>query len=230
MSTAHQLASVIVAAGSSRRMGFDKLTAPLAGRPLLAHTLAAFQTCPEVGAVVLVCAEERVGDFERLAADYSIAARVVPGGRERRDSVWKGLEALASASPEFVAIHDGARPLITAEAISSCYQMAREFGAAACAEPETDTVHRVNANLCPIENVPRQSLWRMQTPQIFSFPAMFRILSEEPANDAPATDEVMAWIQSGATARVFETPDWNFKVTHPRDLPWADSILRARSL
>jgi len=211
-------------------MGFDKLVAPLAGRPLLWHSLAAFQACPEVAEVVLVCGKERVGEVEALASEFPKIRQVVFGGKERRDSVRCGMDALAASAPALVAIHDGARPLITAAAITECYQLACLHGAATCAEPETDTIHRVNADLCPVELIPRQNVWRMQTPQIFGFSALDDLLRAEGPDGAVQTDEVSAWMRTGAALRIFETPDWNFKVTHPRDLALAEAVLRSRSL
>lgn len=211
-------------------MGFDKLVVPLAGQPLLCHSLAAFQACPEVNEVVVVCGKERVGEFEALTSDFAKIRQVVPGGQERRDSVLCGMAALTASEPAWVAIHDGARPLITAAAITECYQMACLHGAATCAEPETDTIHRVDAELRPVELIPRQNVWRMQTPQIFGFSALHSLLRASGTDGIAQTDEVSAWMRSGAAVRIFETPDWNFKVTHPRDLALAEAVLRSRSL
>lgn len=210
-------------------MGFDKLVAPLAERPLLTYSVAAFQNCPVVEAIVLVCGRERVGEFEVLTAEFPKVQQVVAGGAERRDSVLCGMEALVALSPSFVAIHDGARPLITADVISECYQQARHHGAATCAEPETDTIYRVDADFSPQELIPRQNVWRMQTPQIFGFPTLYDLLRTEDPDSLPQTDEVSAWMHSGASLRVWATPEENFKVTHPRDLALAESILLARS-
>jgi len=228
MSTSPNLVAVVVAAGSSRRMGFDKLTASLLGRPLITHALEAFQRCGDVDAIVLVCGSERVEEFTKLAADFPKVNKVVPGGRERVDSVLRGLEAFASPEPIFVAVHDGARPLITPEAISMCYKQAVEFGAAVCAEPETDTLHRVDGDLCTVENVPRKNLWRMQTPQITEFSLLLSLIREMQEGGNLVTDEISVLMRSGGKARVVETPDWNFKVTYPRDLQLAETVLKAR--
>lgn len=209
-------------------MGFDKLVAPLAGRPLLSHSLAAFESCSVVDAVALVCHPGRVGEFETLAADFSKVRWIVPGGKERRDSVRCGLSVLDPLGPAYVAIHDGARPLVTPDVISQCHQLACQSGAASCAEPETDTIYRADDALCPQELIPRENVWRMQTPQIFGFAALSDLLRADHLDRTAQTDEVSAWIRSGATLRILETPDWNLKVTHPRDLAVAESILRAR--
>lgn len=223
------LAAIIVAAGSSRRMGFDKLTAPLAGHPLIHHTLAAFQACEEVEQIVLVVGAERLEEFRQIAQPFSKVAQVVPGGRERVESVLAGVRALQAAAPLFVAVHDGARPLITPQAIAQCYEAALTEGAAVCGEPETDTLHRTDAQRLAIETVSRQNLWRMQTPQILRTDVLQSILEEAAAEGATITDEISLLVRLGQQARVVQVEDWNFKVTYPRDLALAESILQQRS-
>ncbi len=223
------LAAIIVAAGASRRMGFDKLSAPLAGRPLLAHSLAAFEQCPDVERIVLVAAAERVGEFQAVAADFPKVAGVVAGGKERVESVLAGVRACAEWNPIFAAVHDGARPLVTPEAISACYAAARENGAAVCAEAVTDTLHRVNGDGLTIENVSRKNLWRMQTPQIMEFAVLRSLLEDVREAGGTITDEISLLIRSGARARVVDPGSENLKVTWPRDLALAELILAARS-
>ena len=222
------LSAVIVAAGSSRRMGFDKLTAPLLGRPLVAHSLAAFEACAEVSSIVLVCAGERMGEFEKIAAPFAKVREVVAGGKERVDSVLAGVTALDDLAPAFVAVHDGARPLITPSAISACLAAARETGAAVSAEPVTDTLHRTDASGLALETVSRDNLWRMQTPQIVATPILRQLLLAARDSGAAVTDEISLLLRDGRKARVVENPDWNFKVTYPRDLALAAMLLKNR--
>src|ERR1700741_2538497 len=105
--------AIVVAAGNSQRMGFDKLTADLGGRPLFIRTLERFENCPEVDEIVLVANEERTKPFGNLVREYGLkkVAAVVTGGADRHLSVWKGLGALSEGA-ELVAVHDGGRPLI----------------------------------------------------------------------------------------------------------------------
>jgi 2-C-methyl-D-erythritol 4-phosphate cytidylyltransferase len=222
------LSAVLVAAGSSRRMGFDKLTAPLLGQPLVAHSLAAFDACVDVGSIVLVCASERMGEFKKIAAPFAKVREVVAGGKERVDSVLAGVSALDDQAPAFVAVHDGARPLITPAAISACYAAARETGAAVSAEPVTDTLHRTDAAGLALETVSRDNLWRMQTPQIVATPVLRQLLLAARDSGAAVTDEISLLLRDGRKARVVENPDWNFKVTYPRDLALAEMLLKNR--
>ncbi len=209
-------------------MGYDKLMAPLAGHPLIYHTLAAFQECADVEDIVLVCSGERMEEFREVAAPFGKVSKFVAGGRERVESVLAGAEAFADPKPIFVAVHDGARPLITPRAISACYEVARETGAAVCAQPVTDTLHRVDTENIAVETVSRRHLWAMQTPQIMELDVLESILRDVQTEGVTITDEISLLLRSGGKARVIECEDWNFKVTYPRDMELAEMILRSR--
>ena len=122
--------------------GLDKLLAPLAGRPVLAHSIAAFAEHPSVGQIVIVASEANQTAIEELVEDVAPEARVVLGGARRRDSVRAGLGALTRC--EFVLVHDGARPLVTAVMINAALAGAREKDAAICAVQVADTVKQVD--------------------------------------------------------------------------------------
>src|ERR1041385_1288571 len=130
------LTAIIVAGGSSQRMGFDKLFAPLNGRPVVAHSIAAFESTASVRNIILVGRAERLSDYEELVRTQSFrkVTAVVPGGMRRQDSVQRGLERLA-ANSDFVAVHDAARPLVRPEMVERIYQSAQDHGGAACAAP-----------------------------------------------------------------------------------------------
>lgn len=210
-------------------MGFDKLAADLCGRPVVVHSLAAFDACAEVETILLVCASERREEFETLAAPFRKVRQVLAGGSERMDSVLAGVSALGEPGTGYVAVHDGARPLITPAAISACFLAAREAGAAACAEPVADTLHRSGPDGCVRETISRENLWRMQTPQIVAAAVLKNLLLEARESGIPATDEVSLLLRAGGKARVVENPDWNFKVTFPRDLSLAEAVLKNRN-
>jgi 2-C-methyl-D-erythritol 4-phosphate cytidylyltransferase len=133
------LDAIIVAAGSSRRMGFDKMTADLAGRPVIARTVDAFERCAGVRHIHVVASEENHARFGPLLQGFAKLRPLVLGGAHRHLSVWNGLSAL-DPTAEFVAVHDGARPLVTTGMIEQSYQKAREMGAACVASPVTDTL------------------------------------------------------------------------------------------
>src|SRR5690606_10710015 len=126
---------IIVAAGSSRRMGFNKLLAPLAGEPVLRRTLRVFQACPAVAEIIVVAGDAVREEVEAWRKDaLTKVVSVIPGGAERHLSVHAGLQALNTAST-IVAVHDGARPLISSDQITRCIEAARAQAAVACARP-----------------------------------------------------------------------------------------------
>ncbi|PWU09378.1 MAG: 2-C-methyl-D-erythritol 4-phosphate cytidylyltransferase [Verrucomicrobia bacterium] len=221
--------AIIVAGGSSRRMGFDKLTAVLAGQPLLSHTLRAFEESPSIKEIFIVCDPRRKAQFSHIAQEYEIKklSALVPAGKERRDSVWNGILATAEKS-EYLAVHDGARPLITVRLIESCIQTAIRSGAACVAEPVVDTLHRANENKMLIGTLPREGLWRMQTPQVFRRKELYEAYSHLIRENTPATDEATAFLNMGKRVFVEEANDWNFKITVPKELTLAEMILAER--
>jgi len=221
-----RVSGLIVAAGASRRMGFDKITAPLAGRPLLAWSLAAFEACGEIGACVLVCPESRIAEFSAIAAPFPKFRLVVPGGAERSESVLNGLAALGAFSPDLVAVHDAARPLVTPALISAVVAAASEYGASAAAEPVSDTLHRAGAGGLLEETVPRDRLWAMQTPQVAGFVALCGAIQ----SGKPQTDEISALIRAGLRPRPVFHDGRNFKVTFPGDISLAEAVLALRKV
>lgn len=227
------LTAIIVAAGSSQRMGFDKLFADLAGLPVVAWSISAFQDCAEVGNIILITRPEREPAFRKLAAEFgwSKLGAVLPGGAARHLSVWNGLEAIQAdpaARDGWVAVHDGARPLITPALIGSCFGLAREAGAACCAAPVSDTLKRVGPDRRISGSVDRTDLWGMQTPQIFSFPVLRGAYEKLMAAGELVTDEASALETSGLPVALHHSSEYNLKITYPPDLRLAGLILAAR--
>jgi len=228
------LTAIIVAAGSSRRMGCsDKLWIPLANKPLIAHSLSTFAAAPDVGEILLVVRPEQVDRFKTLLNLLALGkiVRLVPGGRERCHSVWNGLQALPETC-SFVAVHDGARPLVSQRAISGCYALAKKTGAASCAIPVTDTLKKVrNATetglLYISGGVERSQLWAMQTPQIFSRNIIVNAYQRMLEADQVLTDETSAVQEAGGEVAIFYNEDWNPKITYPNDVKLAEYMLTA---
>jgi 2-C-methyl-D-erythritol 4-phosphate cytidylyltransferase len=210
-------------------MGFDKVTAPLAGRPLITWSMAAFEACEDIGDCVLVCAESRLDEFRTLAAPFKKFRDIRPGGRERADSVLQGLNGLSPAGPALVAVHDAARPLVTAELISQVIAAAVDWQAAVAAEPVSDSLHRAAGAGHLVETVPRENLWAMQTPQVAGCKVLREAIVAAQSSRQPITDEISALIRAGLRPRAVSHGNWNFKVTYPRDLLLAEAVLGARS-
>ena len=231
----NRLTAVIVAAGSSQRMGFDKLFADLAGLPVVARSVSAFQVCPDVESILIVTRAEREHTFHRMAHEHgwSKLRAVLPGGAARHFSVWNGLQAVAEnagSQSGWVAVHDGARPLVTPEMISRCFLLAREVGAACCAAPVSDTLKRAGADGQICGSVDRANLWGMQTPQIFSFQVLYQAYENLLAADLQVTDEASALEALGLPVALFNSGEYNLKITYPPDLRLAEFILAAREL
>jgi len=217
-------AAILVAAGSSSRMGFDKLTAPLCGRPVLEWSLRAIQSCPAIDRAVLVCASGRIAEFTGLAAGFPKFRDVVVGGAERGISVLHGLQALAPAPPDFVAVHDAARPLATPGLFEKVLAAASGRGAAAAACAVTDSLHRADSSGALAETVPRANLFAMETPQVARHGVLQAALE---AHRNGATDEVSALIAEGVHPVPVLHGEPNFKITFPRDLALAEYFLQA---
>lgn len=223
------LSAIIVAAGSSQRMGFDKLLALLGDRPVLAHTIDAFERTASVQEIVLVARKERVAEFEELVRQHAFkkVRCVTPGGEQRHDSVRAGLTSL-SKDATFVAVHDAARPLITPEQIQRVFELACLHGAAALAEPITNTVKRADKDCVVTTGVSRENLFAMQTPQIFARDLIEKGYVAVAANKLAVTDEVSAVEQVGAKVVLLPNEEWNVKITYPRDLLLAQAVLARR--
>jgi 2-C-methyl-D-erythritol 4-phosphate cytidylyltransferase len=225
------VSAVIVAAGSSRRMGFDKLFATLGGKPVIAHSIGAFERAREIAEIILVTRAEQTDRLEELIAreGFKKVSRVVEGGAERHLSVWQGLQAV-NADASFVAIHDGARPLTTPSVIHGCLELARRNGAACVAAPIPDTVKRASEAGMVVESVERAGLWAMQTPQIFSTSIILQAYAAIVNAGETVTDEVSAVQRLGVNIALLRNDEWNFKITIPRDLELAEHVLASRGL
>ena len=220
-------AAIIVAAGSGTRMGFDKLLAPLAGQPVILHTLLAFEACADIQGIWVVSGTERGEIIRDLAAEMRITKLrgIVPGGAERHFSVWNGLQALP-AECRLVAVHDGARPLVQPAQISRCIEKAATSGAAASARRVTETVKRADAAGCVTGSVDRDGLWIMETPQVFALPALRSAYEDVLRRGMLVTDEVSAMELAGHATWLVENPAPNPKITLPGDIEQAERWMR----
>ena len=217
--------AILVAAGRSTRMGFDKLWADLGGRPVLAWSLDTLAACHALDRLVVVAGEERHDDTWRLVGarvPARLRPRTVLGGERRRDSVAAGLEALDGCS--WVLIHDAARPFITDRLIVRGLAEVSQSGACVAALPARDTIKRVDADRNVLETPPRAELWTVQTPQLFRVDLLKHALA---ATEDDATDEAALVERIGGTVRVFEGEVKGFKITTPDDLEIARALLAA---
>ena len=224
MNTTHTPTScgaIIVAAGSSRRMGMDKLLWPLDGVPVLRRTIESFASSPAISAIVVVCPEERWRLLD--LPEFSKPVLRADGGETRQDSVALGLAALPQDCL-MVAVHDGARPLVAPADIARCVEAAATHGAAALARRVTETMKRSDSGDFCGEPVSRELLWSMETPQIFTTALLRQAYAEVARRNLTVTDEVSAAQAAGIRVKLIESLHPNLKITTPGDLALASAL------
>jgi 2-C-methyl-D-erythritol 4-phosphate cytidylyltransferase len=222
------LSAIIVAAGSSERMGFDKLFALVSGKPVIAHTIAAFENTKCVDEIILVGRADSLGELRKVIGKPTKVKQIIAGGAERSDSVRAGLEHVDPKS-NFVAVHDAARPMITPEKITRVFEAARTSGGATLAETINDTLKRADADLAVVGSVDRDGVYAMQTPQVFEKKLLEEAYEFVANKKVTVTDEVSAVALLGKKVVLVPNHDFNFKITYPRDLPMAEFVLKQRA-
>lgn len=211
--------AVLLCAGESRRMGFDKLITPLAGRTPIERCVTALT---EGGAEEIVFVVSEATRALCTGLMPGLPTKLVFGGAERRDSVLAALNALDAAADDLVLIHDAARPLIRAEAARRCYESAARAGSGVMAVPAADTLVRADGGFSVID---RAGVWRMQTPQAFRFGP---IRDAYRAGAEGCTDDASVFARAGHTPRLVTGSAENFKLTGADDWRMAETLLIAR--
>ncbi len=217
--------AILVAAGSAQRMlGIDKMLAPLSGVPVLLRTVRALSASECIDRIYIVTREDLLEQVRALCEKEPKFGQVVAGGDSRAQSVLRGLEA---AEEELVAIHDGARPLVTAEVIREAVLTAAEMGAAAPAIAVHDTIKVAQGGIVT-ETPDRSSLFAVQTPQVFQREKIIKALKDALEKNLPLTDDCSAAELAGLTVRLTRGSEENLKITVPTDLILAEAILKRR--
>lgn len=163
-----RVVAIIVAAGEpAGKNGFDRIFSPLAGKPVLAHSVAAFEACAAIHEIIVVANQSSLALAWNLVKEqnWTKVTKIVPGGARRQDSVAAGLQETGEC--DWVMIHDGSRPLVSIGEILDCLDAARKYGAAILAVPTRDAVKMVNAEHLVRGTPDRSTLWLTQTPQCF---------------------------------------------------------------
>jgi 2-C-methyl-D-erythritol 4-phosphate cytidylyltransferase len=220
--------AIIVAAGRGTRMGpnVDKLFLQVAGRPLIVHTWARLDSVRALDEIVLVVRAGMEQPFHDLARQYTLTKpfRLAPGGAERQDSVWNGLQAVSSTA-EIVAIHDGARPCATEELFEETIRAARQTGAAVAAQRVTDTIKESDGGELIARTIDRSRLWSVQTPQTFQLSIIRAALKAVRDKGLLVTDDTAACELIGQPVQLVQSRKPNPKVTAPADLPLIELLL-----
>lgn len=220
--------AIIVAAGSGQRFGSEtpKQFVPLCGKPLILHTLEPFIECDAIDGIVLVLSEEGERIFAEISADLP-SVRIIRGGETRAQSVRNGLIAI-DPQTDVVAVHDGARPLVTIEEIGETVRTAERTGAACLVTTVSDTIKSIRGNEIAA-TLDRTQLRRALTPQAFQTHVL-RKAFENADLDERVTDECYLVEKLGHPITVVEGSPRNIKITHPEDILFAEAVLSTNTL
>jgi 2-C-methyl-D-erythritol 4-phosphate cytidylyltransferase len=216
--------AVIVAAGSASRMGgINKITADLCGEAVIRRAVRAFQECDAIREIVVVTRSDLLVPVMDLCHEFTKLQAVIVGGQTREESVLMGFGAL-SDKVKLVAVHDGARPLVTWQLIDRVVRAAGAYGAAAPGIPVKDTMKLVEGGL--VKQTPdRRLLQAIQTPQVFDRDLLRGALQKAIKDGAKITDDCSAVERLNMCVKIVEGDERNIKITTPLDLRIAQMIL-----
>ena len=222
------VSAVVAAGGTGTRMGENKLLMELCGMPVLARTLIALEKCEMIDEIVISAHKDSVMEYGMLARKYGIKKLkcVVPGGENRSISVFKGINAV-SEECRFVAVHDGARPLITNQELENVIHKAFYTGAATASVPVKDTIKQISDSKITA-TVDRANLVQVQTPQVFDIDLIKGALTKVIAENISVTDDCQAMEIMGFNPTVVTTSYDNIKITTPEDILLGQLILNKR--
>jgi len=220
--------AIIVAAGSGARFGAaqSKQFLEILGKPLLIHTLERFESCPTVDEIILVLPAAEIENFQNTIEKYNLKkiVKTIAGGKTRAESVLNGFNSVESEATEIVAVHDGARPLVSPEEITKTIETARQTGAACLVAVVTDTIKEVIGGKI-IATIDRAKLRRALTPQAFRY-EILKLAFENADTSEAATDECFLVEKIGYEISAVEGSAKNIKVTNREDIAIVESFLR----
>ena len=220
---AHFVSAVVPAAGLSSRMeGINKMLAEIDGIPIIIHTLMALERCRSIAEIVLVVPDDQIPDYLRLVGEFQLkkVAVITKGGDSRQQSVAMGVAAVSERC-EYVCIHDGARPFVTADIVEDCIDGAVSCGAATAATPLRDTLKQADSEGFVRSTLPREQLYLVQTPQVFEL-NLYREAQALAIDDY--TDDCQLIEAMGHRVMLTQGSVFNIKLTTPEDLILAEGI------
>ena len=230
LTTSIQISVIIPAAGLGTRMGgIKKPYMDIAGKPILAYTLATFQRCPFIDNIFIVTAKGDESRCHDVVKTYGIDKffSVVTGGDTRQESVFNALRELSS-NTDIVVIHDAVRPLVTEDMIIQSIDGAKQYGSAIVAVPVKDTIKESDDDGFVMKTLDRQKLWAIQTPQTFKYDLIMKAHLYARDNNIQATDDAFLVEQIGQKVKLIMGSYENIKITTPDDLAVAKAILESR--
>jgi 2-C-methyl-D-erythritol 4-phosphate cytidylyltransferase len=209
---------VLLAAGRSTRLGFDKILTSLVGKKVIEYSLETFLNSKFIDGVVVVTRKDIFSQIEEVVKSKNTTKdiRIIEGGTERQDSVANGLQHVPEAG-KIVLIHDAARPLVTEEMIQKSIELCKNAKAVVCAQRATDTLKRADQNAIVEETLDRSKIWLMQTPQVFDRKLITEAYQFIQKNKFPITDDASAVEQLGQKVHLLESSTLNLKITREAD-------------
>lgn len=218
---------IILAAGLSVRMnGINKQLEKIGDTPVFVMSALKFEKSPKVGEIIIAAPEDDITRYEKTARNFGVSklTAMVSGGGTRFQSVINALEKVSSKA-DYIAIHDGARPLIDTKDIERVFSDAEKYSAAIAAAPVVDTIKRVGSNGFVEETVPREKLYCAQTPQVFQKKLFLSCLEKMDKHlAAQTTDDSIITELAGVFVRITEIHSCNMKITRPEDLIAAQAV------
>ena len=221
--------AVVLAAGSSQRMGKDKTFMEVGSMPVLLRTLHAFEKSEHVDEIIVVTRADKIQDTADLCSGNGISKlrMVISGGATRMESALAGVSACRK-NAKLIAIHDGARPFVSQELISRTVYAAEKYISAVPAIPSTDTLKEVDENGVVVSTPDRSRIFRVQTPQIFHADMIKGALTKAASDNLPITDDCSAMDMMGVKTHIVDGDLDNIKLTTPNDIVVAEAILKNR--
>ncbi len=220
--------AIIVAAGSGTRFGAEKPKQFLEihEKPIIVHTLERFDDCPAIDEIILVLSANEIENFQLILKKYNLKKpfKIARGGRTRAESVVCGFNSIDAKRAEIVAVHDGARPLVSAEEITRTIKKASKYGAACLVGKVTDTIKKVSGEVIT-GTIDRADLRRALTPQCFRYEILQKAFAPENF-DASATDECFLVEKAGYEIAFVDGSAKNIKITTREDFVFAEVLLK----
>jgi 2-C-methyl-D-erythritol 4-phosphate cytidylyltransferase len=222
--------ALIVSAGKGHRFKGEKKKQfyLLADKPILAHTLDKFETCPLIHSIFLVVGEEDMDYSLKEIVEryhYKKVSQIIPGGKRRQESVKNGLDLLP-LDTEVVVIHDGVRPFVTREMIEESIRSAMRFRAVVFAMPVKETIKLVHPDGTVLRTLERESLWQVQTPQSFQVDLIKKAYAKAIEDGFIGTDDASLVERLGEKVHILPGAYTNIKITTPEDLLLAKLLLK----
>ncbi|MBC8546069.1 2-C-methyl-D-erythritol 4-phosphate cytidylyltransferase [Clostridiaceae bacterium NSJ-31] len=224
------VSAVIVAAGDASRMeGIDKQLLDIGGVPVVIRSILAFEQSRKVDEIIVVTKKESIPELNRQVREFACdkVKFIVKGGDSRQQSVFCGIQCVDERCA-YVAVHDGARPMVLTDAVDGCIDDAVEYGAALLAVRVKDTIKAADAQNMVERTVSRDNLYSAQTPQIFEIGLYRRAMQMALDRGTDYTDDCQLVEAAGQKVYLSQGDDSNIKITTPDDIPFAEALLAQR--